>query len=150
MNIYEVKNRTELLINELVNLWEDSVRNTYLFLSNEEIKTIKKYVPKAIHQVQHLLILEEQPNIPLAFMGINDNKLEMLFVKNSERGKGLGTSLLRYGITNFKINELVVNEQNPNARKFYEQFGFKIYKISSIDEQGSPYPIFYMRLEKEK
>lgn len=36
MNIYEVKNRTELLINELVNLWEDSVKNTHLFLSNKK------------------------------------------------------------------------------------------------------------------
>ena len=27
---------------------------------------------------------------PIAFMGIEKSKLEMLFIKNSERGKGLG------------------------------------------------------------
>ena len=33
-------------------------------------------------------------------MGIEDRKLEMLFIRNSERGKGLGKKLLNYGIEN--------------------------------------------------
>ncbi len=42
----------------------------------------------------------------------------MLFIKNNERGKGLGKQLLTYGIENYNVNELVVNEQNPNAKAF--------------------------------
>ena len=37
-------------------------------------------------------------------MGIEDTKLEMLFIKNSERRKGLGKELLKYGIENYKEN----------------------------------------------
>lgn len=81
------------------------------------------------------------------FEGIEDTKLEMLFIKNSERKKELGIQLLNYGIKNYNINELTVNEQNPNAKGFYEHLGFKVYKRTELDEQGNPYPILYMRLE---
>ena len=60
----------------------------------------------------------------------------MLFIRNNERGKGLGKKLLNYGIENYNIKELVVNEQNPNAKGFYEHIGFKVYKRSEFDEQG--------------
>lgn len=147
MKIIEVKERTEILINQLLNVWEDSVKATHLFLSNEEIDNIKKYVPQAILGVSHLVIAENESHQPIAFMGIEDTKLEMLFIKNSERGKGLGKKLLNYGIENYHVNELVVNEQNPQAKGFYEYMGFKTYKRTELDEQGNPYPVLYMRLE---
>ena len=81
-------------------------------------------------------------------MGIEENKLEMLFIKNSERGKGLGKQLLIYGIENYHVKELAVNEQNPEAKGFYEHMGFKVYKRNELDDQGNPYPVLYMRLEK--
>ena len=148
MEIFEVKNRTIILINRLLEVWEDSVRATHLFLSNEEIKNIKKYVPKALERVSYLVIMKNENNMPIAFMGIEDTKLEMLFIKNSERGKGLGKQLLNDGIENYNVNELAVNEQNSNAKEFYEHMGFKIYKRTEIDEQGNPYPILYMKLKK--
>ena len=81
-------------------------------------------------------------------MGIENQKLEMLFIKNSERRKGLGKKLLNYGIENYSVNELIVNEQNPKARGFYEHMGFKVYKREEVDEQKNPYPILYMILER--
>lgn len=148
MRIIEIKERTEILINQLLEVWEDSVKATHLFLSNEEIESIKEYVPQAISGVSHLIIMENESHQPIAFMGIEDRKLEMLFIKNNERGKGLGKQLLNYGIENYNVNRLAVNEQNPEAKGFYEYMGFKTYKRTELDEQGNPYPILYMRLEK--
>ena len=148
MTMIEVQNRSIKLINKLLEVWEDSVKATYLFLSNEEIKNIKEYVPQALKEIEHLIIMENENNTPIAFMGIEGKKLEMLFIKNSERGKGLGKQLLNYGMENYDINELVVNEQNPNAKGFYEHMGFKTYKRTELDEQGNSYPTLYMKLEK--
>ena len=148
MTIIKVNERTENLINQLLEVWEDSVKATHTFLSNEEIENIKKYVPQALKSISHLIIIENENNIPIAFMGIEENKLEMLFIKNSERGKGLGKQLLNYGIENYNVNELAVNEQNPQAKGFYEYMGFKVYQRNELDDQGNPYPVLYMRLEK--
>ncbi len=148
MKIIKIKDRTSTLINELLEVWEDSVKATHLFLSSEEIENIKKYVPQALKEVSHLIVIENENNVPIAFMGIENTKLEMLFIRNSERGKGLGKQLLNYGIENYNVNKLAVNEQNPNAKGFYEYMGFKTYKRTELDEQGNPYPILYMKLER--
>lgn len=141
--IKEINNRNDILINKLLEIWENSVINTHLFLTREEINNIKKYVIEAILKVKHLIILEKNNNI-IAFMGMNDQKLEMLFIKNNERKKGYGKLLLNYGIKKYQVNELTVNEQNEDAKLFYEHLGFKTYKRSEIDEEGNPYPILYM------
>ena len=148
MNIIEVKERTDNLINQLLEVWEDSVKATHTFLSNEEIENIKKYVPQALKGITHLIIIENESHRPIAFMGIEKSKLEMLFIKNSERGKGLGKKLLNYGIENYNVNDLAVNEDNPQAKSFYEHMGFKVYQRNELDDQGNPYPVLYMRLEK--
>lgn len=137
MKIFEVKERTQELVNTLLEVWENSVKATHLFLSDNEI----------LKEVAHLIVIENENDIPIAFMGIEGTKLEMLFIKNSERRKGLGRQLLNYGIKNYNINELIVNEQNPNSKGFYEHLGFKVYKRTELDEQGNHYPILYMRLE---
>ena len=46
MKLYELQNRTPLL-DAPVSVWEDSVRATHHFLSDEEILKIKTYVPQA-------------------------------------------------------------------------------------------------------
>ncbi len=149
MKIIEVRDRNATLINELLEVWESSVIATHKFLSSDEIKNIKKYVPQALINVAHLVIVKNKDNIPIAFMGIEKKRLEMLFIQNNERGKGISKQLLNYGINKHNINELTVNEQNINAKEFYEYMGFTTYKRTELDEQGNPYPILYMKLKNK-
>lgn len=144
--IIEVKERTPHIIEQLVKVWEDSVRATHLFLSEREIEAIKEYVPQALKEIPHLIVAEKE-NAPIGFMGIEGQKLEMLFLSPEERGKGLGKQLLRYGIERYGVCELTVNEQNPLAKGFYEHMGFRVSKRAEQDEQGNPYPILYMKLK---
>lgn len=146
MEEINIKNRNLSLIEKLIDVWKRSVRETHLFLSNEEIEEIKNFVPMALKSVPHLIIENDVNGVPIAFMGIDDGKLEMLFIDPRERGKGLGRKLLEYGITKYGVKEVVVNEQNPQAKGFYEHMGFKVYERSEIDEQGNPYPILFMKL----
>ena len=118
---------------------------THLFLSVDEINNIKQYVPQAIKDVSILVIAENKNGDPVGFMGVDDKKLEMLFVLDKYRGQGIGKQLLQYGIENYSINELTVNEQNPRAKGFYEHMGFEVYKRTELDEQGNPYPLLYMK-----
>lgn len=146
MKIFEVKERTTSLIEQLLKVWESSVKATHLFLSENEIENIKKYVPQALKEIPYLIIVEDKNQIPVGFMGIVEQHLEMLFLSHKERGKGLGKELLKYGIDKYSVNDLAVNEQNPLAKGFYEHMGFEVYKRTECDEQGNPYPLLYMRL----
>ncbi len=146
MKIIEVKERNKELINELVDVWEDSVINTHTFLSREEINSIKEYVPNALKEIEYLVIAKSLENVIVAFMGVQATKLEMLFLRNNERRKSLGKELVKYGIEKYHLNEVTVNEQNPSAKGFYEHLGFETYKRSAVDEQGNNYPILYMKL----
>lgn len=146
MKIINIDDRTEMLIEKLCNIWEESVRATHLFLCDSEIKEISKYVPEGLKHIPNLIIAENDKNEPVGFMGIDGGKLEMLFISPEERGKGIGKMLIQYGIKNYSINEVGVNEQNPQAKGFYEHMGFQVYKRTELDEQGNPYPILYMKL----
>ena len=146
MRIYKVQSRTPNLLENLLNIWEASVRATHLFLSNVEINKIKEYVPKALREVEHLIVATDDESRPLAFMGVAFSRLEMLFVAPEKCGMGIGKNILLYGIENYGIIEVTVNEQNPQAIGFYEHMGFECYKRTDIDENGNPYPLLYMKL----
>ena len=145
MKIYEVHDRMPLLP-ALLSVWEASVRATHLFLSDAEVRAIKEYVPQAMQGVAHLIVVEDDRGEPIAFMGTERERLEMLFLSPAERGRGLGRQLLQYGIKHYGVREVTVNEQNPQAVAFYRHMGFETYQRTDRDEEGSPYPLLYMRL----
>ena len=145
MKFYEPQDRTPLLP-ALLTLWEASVRATHLFLSDAEVLHIKEYVPQALLGVAQLIVAEADDGTSAAFMGVENARLEMLFFSPAERGKGLGKQLLQYGIQHYGVQEVTVNEQNSQAVGFYEHMGFRTYKRTDLDEEGSPYPLLYMKL----
>lgn len=146
IRIADMEDRDSLLLEQLLNVWENSVRATHFFLAEADMEDIKKYVPQALRDISHLIVAENGQGVPAAFMGIEGQKLEMLFISPEETGRGLGRKLLQYGMQNFAINTLGVNEQNPQAKGFYEHMGFQVYKRTDHNEQGNPYPVLYMRL----
>ena len=143
MKFYEVHDRSQALLDVLLKIWEQSVRATHLFLSDAEVNAIRAYVPQALRSVAHLIAAE--PEKPIGFMGVQNGRLEMLFLAPEERRKGIGKQMLQYGIESYGVMELTVNEQNPQAVGFYEHMGFETYMRTEIDEEGNPYPLLYMR-----
>ena len=145
--IYEVPVRTPQLLDSLLNIWKTSIRATHLFLSDAQVNQIKEYVPQALNGVKHLIIAEDDPDHAVVFMGIENNRLEMLFLAPDKRGKGIGKQLIQYGILNYGIKEVTVNEQNPQAVGFYKHLGFETYKRTDFDEEENPFPLLYMKLK---
>ena len=143
MKLYEVPDRSQPLLEVLLQIWERSVRATHLFLSDAEVNRIKEYVPRAFEGVEHLIVAEAEK--PVAFMGTQNGRLEMLFVAPEERGRGIGRQLLQYGVESYGVFEVTVNEQNPQAVGFYERMGFETYKRTNTDEEGAPYPLLYVK-----
>lgn len=130
----------------LVDLWEASVRATHNFLAEKDIQYFK---PLILNQYLDAVELRSARNASgdiLGFLGVADDKIEMLFILPERRGQGIGRQLLDYAIQEMGATFVDVNEQNPQAVGFYEHFGFRVFKRSPLDGLGKPYPILHMEL----
>ncbi|MDR0660866.1 MAG: GNAT family N-acetyltransferase [Prevotellaceae bacterium] len=132
--------------NELTAVWEASVRATHHFLSESDFYKLKPLVRNEyLKNVELCCIRDEKKNIA-AFIGLSNDKVEMLFVRPDTRGMGLGKQLLTYAINFKRIKYVDVNEQNTQALAFYEHYGFKFVSRDAVDAMGKPYPIVHLSL----
>ena len=128
----------------LVEIWERSVRASHGFLDEKAIMEIKQaLIPDYFPNVS-LYVAYDQDRI-VGFIGLSDNRIEMLFIDGNMRGRGYGTALITFA-TGLGATEVDVNEQNPDALKFYRANGFNIIGRSETDDAGRPYPILHMSL----
>lgn len=160
-------------LDALTDLWEASVRATHDFLAPEDIPFFRETVRRGALPAVKLYVVREtgdgsgtagQPTEPdgsvkpegscisrapggfAAFAGVAGDMLEMLFVTPAMRGKGLGRELVEYLVRHAGVRRVDVNEQNPQARGFYERMGFRVTGRDATDPSGKPYPILHMEL----
>ncbi|NIR48598.1 acetyltransferase [candidate division KSB1 bacterium] len=130
--------------NRLVEIWLASVRATHTFLSEQEIQELLPLVKEQALPALELWVLLSGEEI-IGFAGLSDNNLEALFLHPAHLGKGGGKMLVNHA-RQLKGSLVVdVNEQNPDAVKFYKSVGFEIVGRSETDAGGRPYPILHMR-----
>lgn len=133
-------------MNRLLEIWESAVRKTHTFLSEEELLSIKQEVPKGIMGVQFLYGFTDHNGIIQGFIGVEQRKIEMLFIDAKARGQGIGKQLLNLAVTDLGAVYVDVNEQNDQGVGFYKHMGFITMNRSDCDGQGRPFPILHLRL----
>ncbi|ACJ31603.1 Acetyltransferase [Shewanella piezotolerans WP3] len=131
---------------EMLAVWENSVRATHDFITEEDIEFFKPIIIEQAFPAVTLRCIKSESGSILGFVGVHDAKVEMLFVLNEARGLGVGTALLQYAIEQLAAAKVDVNEQNPLAVGFYQHMGFKVISRSPIDDMGKPFPILHMEL----
>jgi putative acetyltransferase len=142
----DVPQKTEYSI--LLDIWESSVRATHHFLQKEDIEVLKKIIrEKGVFNHVSLTCARDINNNILGFMGVSKDSIEMLFIDSRSIGREIGKILLLHAIKDLNITKVDVNEQNEQALRFYEHFGFKITSRSELDGTGKPYPILHMQLQ---
>ena len=73
-------------------------------------------------------------------------EVEMLFVRDEARGRGVGRELLEYATGVLGLTRLWVNSQNGQAAGFYRRMGFRETGRCERDPEGKPYPLLRMEL----
>lgn len=136
------------LIDRLADVWDVSVRTSHHFLTEEDITGLRPQVKAALQGIEHLIVVWDG-DAPEGFMGIQDQKIEMLFLSSSCIGKGIGKELIDIAINEYDAVYVDVNEQNEKAEGFYRHMGFRTFRRDETDEQGNPFPILHMQLYKE-
>jgi putative acetyltransferase len=130
----------------LVAIWESSVRATHHFLQESDIAALRPLLLNAYLPNLNVFIARDEKGVIHGFFGVDENRIEMLFVDDTSRGKGVGKLLLQHAIAAFGANEVDVNEQNPHGVAFYRHMGFKQVGRSELDGQGNAFPLLHMRL----
>lgn len=145
--MYNIKRATPHDYPRIMEIWESAVLATHDFLKKQDFELFKQLIPSEFLPHLQVFVLEQNRQID-AFFSVSDDNLEMLFVHDEARGKGLGTQAVTYVVEILKILKVDVNEQNPQAIGFYEKVGYKKVGRSQLDGMGKPYPLVHFEFQK--
>ncbi|WP_234734930.1 GNAT family N-acetyltransferase [Tellurirhabdus bombi] len=135
---------------KLTDVWEASVRATHHFLTEDDLLLFKRLIREQyLFQVDLTCIREEKGQI-LGFLGVADDKIEMLFVHPAFFRQGIGKALANYAVDTLKLSKVDVNEQNQQALDFYLRLGFLVKSRSSLDGMGKPYPLLHLEMPSKQ
>lgn len=139
------------MLTALLDLWEDSVRASHTFLNNQHIAEIKIEVKAALQSSQNIITATDKKDF-LGFVGVEDNKIEMLFVASSAFRKGVGKALLKEALERYLKDYPCIlvdcNEQNAQGLAFYKSLGFEVVGRSEKDSAGRDFPIVHLKIDK--
>ena len=131
---------------EIVDLWEASVRATHTFLPEEDIRMFRPLILDEYLDAVTLRCARATDDTITGFLGVADNKIEMLFIDPALMGQGIGRLLLDVAVRDLGATLVDVNEQNPDAVGFYLHYDFELVSRDPLDGLGKPYPILHLAL----
>ena len=144
MKIQEIQgSRDSGLLDALTGVWNESVRTSHHFLSEPDIEQLKPYVGMALREVRHLVVVYCGLQAK-GIMGIQGDKVEMLFLSPECTGQGWGSIWVDRAIGSYGATKVDVNEQNDQTTRFYLHKGFRTMSRDALDEQGNPFPILHL------
>ena len=139
---------SETFHDQILYVWEQSVFATHTFLSEKDFQAIKQIVASMDFREIELYCLLESETV-IGFIGISNQKIEMLFLLPEKTGKGLGKQLVEFAVHKLYATKVDVNEQNTNAVSFYTNYGFVVTERSETDDSGFEYPLLRMQLPEK-
>ncbi len=131
----------------IMEIWDSAVLATHHFLDQDYFLKLKEIIPNEFLPQLDLFVIEDEGI--KGFMAIASDRLEMLFVDGSARGKGYGSRLLAYAVNELGVTKVDVNEQNEQARHFYLAKHFVVASRTEKDSLGYDYPILKLSLRSK-
>ncbi|WP_269930161.1 acetyltransferase [Aminobacter sp. HY435] len=127
----------------LVDIWERAVRATHHFLTEADILFFRPLVGEYLPALE-VLVAEDDHGTQRGFIGLDGEKIEMLFVDPVRHGKGMGRQLIDHVARLKGPLSVDVNEQNSGGLAFYLKCGFSQVGRSELDGTGKAFPLLHM------
>jgi putative acetyltransferase len=131
----------------LAAIWERSIRATHTFLTEEDIAFYRPLTSQILAgDALELWVLTDESDTPIGFLGLAGAAIEALFLEPAYRRRGGGRKLVAHAQALRDLSLTVdVNEENIEARRFYEALGFDVAGRSAVDPMGRPHPLLHLR-----
>ena len=132
----------------IIELWELSVRASHFFLPEDYLQKIKNLLPSILPTVKLFVHFDKDDQTITGFLGVTEEKIEMLFIHPAKRGQGIGRLLNNFALEQLQTYKVDVNEQNEQAVSFYKKIGYNVVGRTEVDGLGKPFPILQMEYAK--
>jgi len=132
----------------IIELWELSVRASHFFLPEDYLQKIKNLLPSILPTVKLFVHFDKDDQTITGFLGVTEEKIEMLFIHPAKRGQGIGRLLNNFALEQLQTYKVDVNEQNEQAVSFYKKIGYNVVGRTEVDGLGKPFPILQMEYTK--
>lgn len=129
---------------ELTRIWKAAVEATHDFVTPKEIAGWERRMPTEFLPAVDLTVATDDDDRPLGFIGMDGQKIEMLFVDPAHHGEGIGRRLVEAAAAERPTLKVDVNEENMGAVAFYWKIGFKPAGRSDTDADGLPHPLIHL------
>ena len=127
----------------LVAIWLRSVRATHAFLTEEDIQKLLPLVREQVLPALEIWVLVRDDE-PIGFAGLDGARLEALFLDPAHFRSGGGRLLVEHARRLKGKLAVDVNQQQPEALRFYEALGFRVVGRSPVDSAGRPFPLVHL------
>lgn len=118
-------------LDEVMSIWITANMDAHPFIASDywkdNFESVRRMIPSA-----EVFVSEVEGQIN-GFIGMIDHYIAGIFVKGSERSKGIGTHLLNTAKKEKEALSLQVYKKNKKAVLFYQHVGFKI-EAEKLDE----------------
>ena len=128
----------------LLDIWLRSVRATHAFLTEEDVQALLPVVRDVALVQMEMWLLCADGGTPVGFLGLSGSHVEAMFIAPEWQRRGGGRMMIEHARRLRGELTVDVNEQNPEAVKFYQACGFTVVGRSETDSDGRPFPILHM------
>lgn len=133
-------------LESLVDIWHRSVRTTHFFLKEAEIQSLLAIVREQVLPNLEPWVLTTNEGAAIGFMALSEGVIDALFIAPEHHRQGGGRLFVQHAKNLNRVLLVDVNEQNPEAIKFYMAQDFHIVGRSPVDSYGRPFPLLHMKL----
>lgn len=141
---FDIRPATPADRDTLLGIWLRSARATHTFLTEADIQELLPQVREAALPALELWVLTRDGE-PVGFSGLDGAKLEALFLDPGHTRSGGGRMLVEHARRLKGPLTVDVNEQHPDALRFYQAMGFRVVGRSEVDSSGRPFPLLHLR-----
>lgn len=142
----DIESRDENLVNEILRVYEKSIEHLNGVMPKESMEEIKNNTEKMIKNIENLIIVKNDEENIIGFMGCENENLEMLYLHPDYKKQGIGKELINIAINNHNVNKAHIVKINTDGIDFCRHMGFIPCEITN----GSLYnEAIEMKLNKE-
>ncbi|MBM2659153.1 GNAT family N-acetyltransferase [Staphylococcus pseudoxylosus] len=137
--IKQLKSPSSEELDIISKIWLDANLEAHHFINRDywinNLDQVKKMLPYSIIYVYYV------ENEIIGFVGLYENDIAGIFIKDSYRNKGIGKLFMEKLKNDYNTLKLYVYEKNVRATRFYLKRHFEI-KCKNLEEETQEYEYF--------